>query len=78
MGTFACVDWNHIRNDAYLVKILLIYLSHLRIMLCFFNILASIIYAVCDKLILLERKKSTAKSSRIPHATSCGETEAWC
>ena len=45
---------------------------------CFFNILASIIYAVCDKLILLERKKSTAKSSRIPHATSCGETEAWC
>ena len=42
------------------------------------DILASIIYAVCDKLILLERKKSTAKSSRIPHATSCGETEAWC
>ena len=34
---------------------------------------------VCDKLILLERNEnSAAKSSKIPHATSCGETEAWC
>ena len=80
MVTFACVDCNHSRNDAYLVKILLIYLLHLRISLyaMLFNIWASIIYVVCDKFILLERKKWIAKSSRVPHATSCGETEAWC
>ena len=37
------------------------------------------ICAVCDKLMLLERNEhSAAKSSKIPHATSCGETEAWC
>ena len=69
------VEITHICSKYYCIIALTIWLKKYAML---FNILASIIYAVCDKLILLERKKITVKSSRIPHATSCGETEAWC